>query len=174
MTHTSSLSSSRMSSKPRGAVRRNNQGEFDGTPSKEQLREVCCYVLPACFAELLTGHSLDMPDLWTAASPTAILQKFAASFILQAISLILAAAVYMCDAEILGAAKENVAMRAVAEYMDQLLPSDDVDQRRRVRRFCGGEEFSRQDREAYPFDVRALQLVGHSNHPLCSAQLCNQ
>ena len=59
----------------------------------------------------------------------------------------------MCDAEILVVAKENVAMRAVAEHMDQLLPSDDVDTRRRVRRFCGGEEFSRQERQAYPFDV---------------------
>ena len=70
----------------------------------------------------------------------------------RAISLMLAAAVYLCDAEILVVAKENVAMRAVAEYMDQLLPSDDVDKRRRARRFCGGEEFSRQERQAYPFD----------------------
>ena len=74
----------RTDSKPRSAVRRNNQGEFDGAPWKEQLRELCCYVLPACFAELLTRRSLDMPDLWTAASPVAVRQQFAASFILQA------------------------------------------------------------------------------------------
>ena len=71
----------------------------------------------------------------------------------RAISLILAAAAHMCDAEILMVAKDNVAMRAVAEYLNMLLPTNDMSPRRRVRRFCGGEELSRQEKQAYSFDV---------------------
>ena len=54
---------------------------------KEQLRKLSCYVLLACFAELLTGHSLDMPNIWNLASPMAIRKMFASSFILHPMSL---------------------------------------------------------------------------------------
>lgn len=70
--------------KPKSRVKRNNQGSFDGTPWKEQLRELWCYVLPACVADLLTGRSMEVPNLWTSTTPLDIREEFAHLAIVQA------------------------------------------------------------------------------------------
>lgn len=59
----------------------------------------------------------------------------------------------MMDADILVAAKENVALQAVAEYLDEFIPTTDTMQRRRVKRLCSSEEFTRQDpQQHYPVE----------------------